>query len=121
MNNPIKTAQELVKEKKEIKPYTPHFSMNIAKGDIITWIEKDYLKILKQTEIESILTAKKEAWQDELEFLENQVKQIDKERDLAEKANTNNGRQSLLILWMWRVQNIKRIEELKSAIKIANG
>lgn len=51
--------EDLEKEIERIKPFTPYFSMNIANGDITTWISEDYPKKLKQIELQSKLSQTK--------------------------------------------------------------
>lgn len=59
-----------------------------------------------------VLQTKKE-W---LEFLTNLIKWINVEIEIAKKAHTNNGNQSILIYNIILVQLIKKQKDLKQAI-----
>ena len=78
--------------------------------------ENGHYTVLK-AQAQTLLEAKKE----EIEYLEHTQKSIELEIDLARKAKTNNGNQSIIILNMWLFWNRKRISSLKSDIKLLEG
>ena len=83
-------------------------------GGFTKWIKENGSKGSSDMLIESTSKAKDKEF---IEFLDNQNKMIDKEIKIAEDKDNSNAQQSILIYSIWKIQNNKKLKELKQKLE----